>query len=336
MKLHILVCDGVFDLGLAALTDTVGLANAMAGSLPQTPAHIELTLVGVRHRIRTAQGLTVPVVPARSVPKPDVVLVPAFGDKMPDTLSARLTRPDVPDAVAALQQWSTAGAHLGAACSGSFLLAESGLLDGHRATTSWWLGPMFRQRYPNVKLDESRMIVNSTRFTTAGAALAHVDLALRIIRERSPALAALVARYLLVEARSSQAEFVIPDHLAHTDPMVERFECWARSQAREGVLPGRGGQRRGHKRAHLGAAAAKRFGQDTPVVFSGPARGACRPSLAHRKRERRPSRRTGRVLGWGDPAGPVAPQAGQRCQGVATRWMTRGVWCMYSWRPPGN
>src|SRR3546814_9651686 len=57
MKLHILVCDGVFDLGLAALTDTVGLANAMSGSLPQAPAHIELTLVGVRRRLRTAQGL---------------------------------------------------------------------------------------------------------------------------------------------------------------------------------------------------------------------------------------------------------------------------------------
>lgn len=234
MKIHILVCDGVFDLGLAALTDTVGLANAMSGSLPQAPAHIELTLVGVRRRIRTAQGLTVPVVTARGVPEPDVVLVPAFGEKMPDTLSARLTRPDVPDAVAVLQQWSAAGAHLGAACSGSFLLAESGLLDGHRATTSWWLGPMFRQRYPNVTLDESRMIVNSTRFTTAGAALAHVDLALRIIRGRSPALAALVARYLLVEARSSQAEFVIPDHLAHADPMVERFECWARSRLAKG------------------------------------------------------------------------------------------------------
>src|SRR3546814_20615447 len=39
--------------------------------------------------------------------------------------------------------------------------------------------------------------------------------------------------------------------------------------AREGVLAGRGGQRRGHKRAHLGAAAAKRFGQDTAVVFPG-------------------------------------------------------------------
>ncbi|VFT27032.1 AraC family transcriptional regulator [Pseudomonas aeruginosa] len=336
MKIHILVCDGVFDLGLAALTDTVGLANAMSGSLPQAPAHIELTLVGVRRRIRTAQGLTVPVVTARGVPEPDVVLVPAFGEKMPDTLSARLTRPDVPDAVAVLQQWSAAGAHLGAACSGSFLLAESGLLDGHRATTSWWLGPMFRQRYPNVTLDESRMIVNSTRFTTAGAALAHVDLALRIIRGRSPALAALVARYLLVEARSSQAEFVIPDHLAHADPMVERFECWARSRLAKGFSLAEAASAAGTSERTLARRLQSVFGQDTAVVFPGPARGACRPSLAHRKRQRRSGRRTGRVFGWGDPASPVAPQAGPGCQGVATRWMTRGVWCMYSWRPPGN
>ena len=234
MKVHLLVADGVFDLGLAALTDTLSLANAMAGSLPQAPAPIEMTLVAVRRRIRTAQGLTVPVVPARGASEPDVVLVPAFGDKMPDTLAARLARPDVPDAVAALQEWSTGGAHLGSACSGGFLLAESGLLDGLHATTSWWLGPMFRQRYPNVTLDESRMVVSTTRFTTAGAALAHIDLALRIVRGQSPALAALVARYLLVEARTSQAEFVIPDHLAHADPIVERFECWSRRRLAHG------------------------------------------------------------------------------------------------------
>lgn len=234
MKIHLLVVDGVFDLGLAALTDTVSLANALATSLPQAPAPIDLTMVGVRRHVRTAQGLTVPVVPAHDSPNPDVVLVPALGDKMPDTLAMRLARSDVPDAVAILRQWSAAGAHIAAACSGSFLLAESGLLDGHRATTSWWLGPMFRQRYPKVKLDESRMLVNVEGFTTAGAALAHIDLALSIVRTRSPALASLVARYLLVEARGSQAEFVIPDHLAHADPVVERFEGWARSRLEYG------------------------------------------------------------------------------------------------------
>ena len=183
--------------------------------LPDAPAPIEMTLVGVRRRVRTAQGLTVPVLPAITMPRPDVVLVPALGAKMPQALAARLVRPDVRDAAAVLQRWARGGAMAGAACTGTFVLAESTLLDGHHATTSWWLAPMFRQRYPKVALDESRMLVNSAGLTTAGAAMAHLDLALSVVRSRSPALAALAARYLLVEARGSQAEYAIPDHLAH-------------------------------------------------------------------------------------------------------------------------
>ncbi len=234
MRIHLLVLDGVFDLGLAALTGTLGTAQQLAGSLAQVPAPIEVAVVGVRRRVRTAQGLTVPVVPLDSVPNPDVVLVPALGANMPDTLAARLGLADVADAVGALRHWSGTGAMIGAACTGTFLLAESALLDGQRATTSWWLAPMFRQRYPRVLLNESRMLVNSAGFTTAGAALAHIDLALGMVRSGSPTLAALAARYLLVEARGSQAEFVIPDHLAHADPVVERFEEWARRQLAHG------------------------------------------------------------------------------------------------------
>jgi transcriptional regulator GlxA family with amidase domain len=234
MRVHLLVLDGVFDLGLAALTDTLTTANELAPTLPEAPAPIELALVGVRRRVHTAQGLTVPVLPATRVAQPDLVLVPALGAKMPEALAARLARADVADAVALLQTWAHGGAALGAACTGTFVLAESTLLDGQRATTSWWLAPMFRQRYPRIALDESRMLVNSSGFTTAGAAMAHLDLALSVLRGRSPALAALAARYLLVEARGSQAEFVIPDHLAHADPMVERFERWARHRLAKG------------------------------------------------------------------------------------------------------
>ncbi len=102
MRLHLLVLDGVFDLGLAALTDTLSTAGELAGSLAQAPAPIEVTLVGVRRRVRTAQGLTVPVVPVHAARNPDVVLVPALGAKMPDTLAARLACADVADAVGAL------------------------------------------------------------------------------------------------------------------------------------------------------------------------------------------------------------------------------------------
>ncbi len=234
MRLHLIVLDGVFDLGLAALTDTLSTANELAATLADPPAPIEIALVGVRKRVRTAQGLAVPVVAATAVRRPDVVLIPALGAKMPDALAARLDRADVRDALGVLQRWARAGASVGAACTGTFVVAESGLLDGERATTSWWLAPMFRKRYPAVALDESHMLVHSSGVTTAGAAMAHLDLALGVLRQRSPALAALAARYLLIEARGSQAEYVIPDHLAHADPVVERFEGWARKKLAKG------------------------------------------------------------------------------------------------------
>jgi transcriptional regulator GlxA family with amidase domain len=69
---------------------------------------------------------------------------------------------------------------------------------------------------------------------TAGAALAHVDLGLWLIRQKSPALATLTARYLLIDNRSSQAMFALADHLAHNDPLVERFESWARATLGKG------------------------------------------------------------------------------------------------------
>jgi transcriptional regulator GlxA family with amidase domain len=113
-------------------------------------------------------------------------------------------------------------------------MAESGLLDHQHATTTWWLAPFFRQRYPHVLLDESNMLVKSGRFVTAGAALSHVDLALWLVRSVSPQLASLVAKYLIVDSRPSQSAYALTDHLVHSDPIVERFESWARGRLRQG------------------------------------------------------------------------------------------------------
>jgi len=109
------------------------------------------------------------------------------------------------------------------------VMAESGLLDHHRATTTWWLAPLFRKRYPDVRLDESNMIVKCGRFVTAGAALSHMDLALWLVRRTSPQLASLAARYLIVDSRPSQSAYALTDHLVHSDPIVQRFEAWARA-----------------------------------------------------------------------------------------------------------
>lgn len=227
MRLHVLALDGVFDLGLAAVLDALQTANELAAAGGLEVPRFDVRLIGMRRRVRSAQGLTVPVV-APGGRRPDVLVVPAIGYKMPAPLVQALARRDVADAAALIADTGRAGARLCAACIGTFVLAESGALDGHAATTTWWLAPLFRQRYPAVALEASRMVVASGRVVTAGAALSHMDLALWLIRSVSPELAALTGRYLVVDTRPAQSTYALVDHLAHADPIVERFERWAR------------------------------------------------------------------------------------------------------------
>jgi len=228
MDIVVLALDGVFDLGLAALLDTLTTASDLGQMGEAHGPRFEVRLVGLRRRVATQQGLAVPTTSVGTGRTPDVVIVPALGCKVPETLRPTLQRADVAEAGELLRSWSNAGAMTAAACTGTFVLAQSGLLDGARATTTWWLAPLFRELFPAVELEESRMVVEAGRRVTAGAALAHIDLALWLVRRKSPSLAALTARYLIVDSRPSQAAFAIPDHLAHDDPLVERFEAWAR------------------------------------------------------------------------------------------------------------
>lgn len=233
MRIHVLALDDVFDLGLSAVLDVFQTANELIELSDLAVPRFDVRIVGVRKSVRTSQGLGVPV-RSPGTRSPDCIVVPAIGFKMPDPLEAALARPDVGDASALLRRWSQRGSTVAAACIGTFVLAETGLLHGHRATTTWWLAPLFRKRYPEVLLDESDMVVKSGRFVTAGAALGHVDLALWLVRSVSPQLAALVAKYLIVDSRPSQSAYALTDHLVHDDPIVQRFERWARGRLTRG------------------------------------------------------------------------------------------------------
>ena len=233
MRVNVLALDGVFDLGLSAILDAFQTANELAEMSGFSGERFDVKIVGVSKSVKTAQGLTVPV-QAIGAKAPDCVVVPAIGFKMPGPLEAALARPDMQDAAVLLRRWARRGALMTAACVGTFVMAESGLLDQQRATTTWWLAPMFRQRYPSVSLDEANMIVKSGHFVTAGAALSHVDLTLWIIRGVSPQLAALTAKYLIVDSRPWQSAYVLTDHLIHSDPIVQRFEEWARGRLKRG------------------------------------------------------------------------------------------------------
>lgn len=233
MRVFVLALDGVFDTGLATVLDAFQTANELAEMSGLSASRFEVTIVGLRRSVKTSQGLSVPV-HAAGRRSPDCVVVPAIGYKMPDPLQRALLKPEIQESSGLLRQWAKSGATMAAACIGTFVMAESGLLDHHRSTTTWWLAPLFRTRYPKVLLDEANMLVKSDQFVTAGAALSHMDLALWLIRQHSPKLASLTAKYLIVDSRPSQSAYILTDHLIHSDPLVERFERWARNRLSHG------------------------------------------------------------------------------------------------------
>jgi transcriptional regulator GlxA family with amidase domain len=235
MKIDVLALNGVFDTGLAAVLDAFATANELGTAQGLASTAFDVTIIGLSRQVRTNLGFKVPISPAHGRPLPNWVVVPAIGDRTPEPLAAALAAPEARAAARILRQWGDQGAHVAAACVGTFVAAESGLLNGEVATTTWWLAPYFRQRYPLVRLEDGRMLVRSDRVLTAGAALSHMDMALWLIRQASPMLAETTARYLIVDSRPTQSTYAISDHLAHADPLVQQFERWARGHLADGL-----------------------------------------------------------------------------------------------------
>jgi AraC family transcriptional activator FtrA len=118
----------------------------------------------------------------------------------------------VPDALCeVLVEAHSNGARIASICSGVFVLAEAGLLDGGKATTHWLYTEKLAQKYPNITVDQDVLFVeNGHVFTSAGSA-AGLDLGLHIIRKDYGAqVAATVARRLVLPAQrdGGQRQFV--------------------------------------------------------------------------------------------------------------------------------
>jgi transcriptional regulator GlxA family with amidase domain len=234
MQVALIAYDGVFDSGFAAILDVLENANALAGQLHEPPAW-DVTIVGPSRQVRTGAGLIVAPEPLEDALDADVLVVPALAGSDPQALLAHVGGDASLEVRNLIVKAREGGTSIASACAGTFLLAEAGILDGVRATTTWWLSPAFRSRYPEVLLDHSRMVIASEGVTTAGAAFGHIDLALAIVRATSPVLADLVASYLVVDERPSQSAYTIPSALAQADPTVAAFERWTREHLAEPV-----------------------------------------------------------------------------------------------------
>jgi transcriptional regulator GlxA family with amidase domain len=227
MEIAVLACDGVFDSGLAAILDVLDQANAVGDPASASPRW-NVTTVGAQEQVRTGIGHFVPTQPLAQAEKCDLLIVPARSAHGPDEVLDYVRSEDSLPLRDLISHTRQRGTPIASACAGTFMLAEAGVLDGLRATTTWWLAPAFRANYSKVRLDDSRMVVTSDGVITAGAAFGHVDLALAVVRGNSPALADHVARYLVIDERPSQSAYTIPSALAQSDPLVASFERWVR------------------------------------------------------------------------------------------------------------
>jgi transcriptional regulator GlxA family with amidase domain len=229
VEIAVLVNEGVFDSGLASILDVLDTANAMAEQLAEAPRW-NVTTIGFDPHVRTSAGHLVDCAPVTRADAADLLIVPAINERQPEALVELVSGDRSLPARELIAKTHARGAAVASACAGTFLLAEAGVLDGLRATTTWWLAPAFRARYPHVQLEQGSMVVHEDAITTAGAAFGHLDLALALVRSSSPAVAELVAHYLVVDERPSQAPYIMPSALAQFDPIVAAFERWARDR----------------------------------------------------------------------------------------------------------
>ena len=121
-------------------------------------------------------------------------------------------------------------------CSGAFLLAAAGLLDGRRATTHWSRSQQFARRFPNVRLEPDRIFVRDGAIWTSAGITAGIDLALAMIAEDlGEAIARRTAQQLVVYRRrpGGQSQFSALLEMERPDGRFGALLGWARERLAE-------------------------------------------------------------------------------------------------------
>ena len=182
-------------------------------------------------------GNGIPVHPDCAVsddPQADLVIVPELWLGPDESIGGRY-----PALVQWLRDRYASGASLYSACSGSVMLAETGLLDGRSATSHWGYEDLFRTRYPDVNFDPAPNLCyadSGGRIVTAGGVTSWHDLAIHIIsRYASPGEAMRIAKvYLLKWHSEGDLPYTsLVRNSPHADSIVRQCEEWLGEHFRE-------------------------------------------------------------------------------------------------------
>jgi len=140
-----------------------------------------------------------------------------------------------------IDEQHAAGTIVCSVCAGAFLLAETGLLNGRSATTHWIHTKTLAKRFPEVRLDTDKLLIDDGDIITAGGVMAWVDLGLNLVdRYISPTIMLATARFFLVDAAGRQQRFYssFAPQLGHGDKAVLKIQHWLQECSSEPVAVG--------------------------------------------------------------------------------------------------
>jgi len=206
MRVALLLLDGMRGFDVAAALE-VFADHRTDRAVPADDVH----RVGVSDHVELEHGLVLRTEALEVATRADLVIVPGFAD-VRSTL-ASLDPGTAAAAVGVLCSAHAAGAQVASLCTGAFLLARSGLLDGTVATTHWRYCDLLRAAHPRVRVDANVLYTHDDerRVWTSAGVTAGIDLCLAILaREHGAAAAAAVARSMVLPATrpGGQAQYV--------------------------------------------------------------------------------------------------------------------------------
>jgi transcriptional regulator GlxA family with amidase domain len=199
-RVAILVFDGL------QILDATGPAEVFSQATRLRPPGYAVELVGPGTAVTTTSGIALsPVKPLASCDEPLDTLVVAGGRGVRDAEHD-------PDLLAWLEAAAQRSRRVTSVCTGAFLLARAGLLDGRRATTHWASCERLARRHPLVEVDPDPIFIRDGNVATSAGVTAGMDLALALVEEDLGAdVAVEVARRLVLFARrpGGQAQFSV-------------------------------------------------------------------------------------------------------------------------------
>lgn len=217
----------IVPVGLYDLLRKAAQLAAQNGFVPE----LEISLVAVadRRRVLAAGALALECQhTTRTAPKADFVVVSPLD---PEVLELRSRSPELRRFLRAAHR---RGATLASVCTGAFGLAESGLLDGHRAATHWAFQEAFRARFPAVELMPQEILVDEGRLLSTGGATSFLNFAMYLVeRIWGPELARVAARMFLIDERKAPqgAYAIFAGQRQHSDQAILRAQTLIEAQA---------------------------------------------------------------------------------------------------------